>query len=112
MGERANEMQNYNNPDGMSKFRKGDRVRIMQRDTIYEVIEVIEDYGGRYRLSDCGGTWGGQYLTLVEPYNPSESDLTISLAKLREVLEGMADCDGFVVETPDTIINRIKQELK
>lgn len=93
----------------MSKFRKGDKV-------IHEgVVRTIGCFAEnsrpqKYLLMEILPEWVEE--KYLKPYRPSDSDLTISLAKLREVLNGMADCDGFVVETPDTIINRIKQELR
>ena len=41
----------------------------------------------------------------------SDSDLRISVAKLREVLEKLADGNGFLVEDVDTIIEKVKSEI-
>ncbi len=43
----------------------------------------------------------------------SDSDLRISVEKLRDILMDMADGDGlgYMFETPDEIINRVKKEI-
>lgn len=41
----------------------------------------------------------------------SDSDLRISVAKLREVLESIADGNGFLCEDIDVIIEKVKSEL-
>lgn len=47
----------------------------------------------------------------VEESEQTDSDLRISVAKLREVLEELASVRGVVNESVDEIINRVKQEL-
>lgn len=94
----------------MSKFKKGDWVKIKDGRNIVQITEVSSD-GKRFSVNGLQ-----QFFTIYSLADnlvkvTEEEALTISLVKLREVLNGMADTDGFVVETPDNIINRIKQEL-
>ena len=58
--------------------------------------------------------WPAKLLTPYEPPQPSDSDLRISVAKLREVLENRIppySDPKFVVAEVDQIINKIKPEL-
>lgn len=41
----------------------------------------------------------------------SDSDLRISVVKLREVLESIADGNGFLCEDVDVIIEKVKSEI-
>lgn len=107
----------------MSKFKYGDTVIPKVAKTYYigplsseivpgeegEVIDSLCDeitvlFNGIIELVYCEDE-----LELVNPR--SESELKISIAKLREVLDKMADTDNMVVESVDYIINRIKCEL-
>lgn len=92
----------------MSKFKKGDTVWLGRDLHTVEAVMPNNKYQLDGVLTYIPEDWLDPF---VEEELP-ESQHKISLAKLREVLNGMADTDGFVVETPDNIINRIKRELR
>lgn len=61
---------------------------------------------GDYTLMLCGN----RKCNLVNP--PEESEFRISLEHLREILEDMADGNGFLVEDVDDIIKRVKYDSR
>lgn len=55
--------------------------------------------------------WPTRLLTPYEPPKPSDSDLRISVAHLREVLNKFVNPQGIVHESIDNIIEKVKSEI-
>lgn len=125
MGIRAFESTNPNNPDGMSKFKKGDWVTPTETTDFFvngEAYSIVNGDMGKVtwvcnnEVTVCFNDFmeATYYESQLEPYTPSDTDLTITLAKLREVLNEYSEEKNLMIDDFDTeeIIDRIKQELK
>ncbi|MDO5395814.1 MAG: hypothetical protein Q4F07_07610 [Bacteroidales bacterium] len=76
---------------------------------IYSNYVLVTRSSAPYRVY-----WDRRLITPYEPPEPSDSDLRISVAKLREVLKqcGYSDGDVYQVNYPlDEIIEKVKSEL-
>lgn len=71
----------------MSRFKVGDKVRLMQRDTVHTIIRVVDECRGLYKLSDGFETWGEQYLELVAPRDKKREFLERLQSLMRDRLE-------------------------
>ena len=105
----------------MSKFKKGDWVTPKEATDFFvngEAYSIVNGDVGKVTDVWCGKVTvmfnGFMELTYqenqLEPYTPSDTNLTISLAKLREVLNEELK-HKMLPSKIDKIIDRIKQEL-
>lgn len=98
----------------MNKFNEGDKVRIMQRESTHEILEVMDWYDGTfYKLSDSSDLWREEYLTLVERYDRRKDFLARLQSLLREFdaeiefwYDYIDECCGTIVKVGGSEIDR------
>ena len=87
---------------------------IVKRKSDGKVIEVREWRGASdvvYSDPDMNRFYQNSDLDFNVKKSTYESDLHISVAKLREVLTDMADGSGLLIEDVNDIINRVKESI-
>ncbi|WP_290456506.1 hypothetical protein [uncultured Muribaculum sp.] len=80
-------------------------------DDVIHAITNIRTFanGEKLYFLDDGSVYSAKDLEFNQPI--PESDIRISVAHLREILEELASVRGVVNESVDEIINRVKKEI-